>query len=106
MAHKNYNYILAENWGKGFIEANDRRNFEIREYPGNIYQVPAHNKKANAWINEVLGTIKTKDEAETIVNAEIQNYQTDWDNDNIDGETIEQKNTRIGERPMLETLEE
>lgn len=102
----NYVYIYIQSWGKNFIESNDKRNFEIRQYPGNIYKVPAHNKKANAWINQVLGTIKTKDEAETIVNAEIQNHQTHWDDDNISGETTEEKNNRIGERPSLENLEE
>ena len=106
MSDKNYNYISVISWGKSFIENKDKVNFDIIQYPGNIYRVPANNKKANLWINEVLGTIKTKDEAETIVNAEIQNYQTHWDDDNIDGETTEEKNNRIGERPSLETLEE
>tara|TARA_R110002051_G_C8444405_1_gene455674 strand:- start:268 stop:561 length:294 start_codon:yes stop_codon:yes gene_type:complete len=76
---KNYQYIVAENWGKGFIELNESTEFEIKGFPGNVWSVPKNNKKANLWISKVLGTIKTKDEAQTIVNAEIQSQQNIWD---------------------------
>ena len=41
--------------------------------------MPANNRKANAWINEVLGVIKTRDEAQAIVDAEIQAAQAQFD---------------------------
>jgi hypothetical protein len=47
-------YIVAENWGKGFIEHSESAKFTISGFPGNIWQVPAHNKDANLWINKVL----------------------------------------------------
>ena len=107
MAHKNYQYCVAENWGKGFIEHSESQKITFRGYPANVWQVPAHNKNANIWINKVLGQIKTKDEAQALVDAEVIASQTAWDNDNaIDGETIEQKIDRIGERPQDITLEE
>ena len=44
---------------------------------------------------------------QALVDAEITASQTAWDNDNaIDGETIEQKIDRIGERPQDIILEE
>ena len=77
---KNYQYIVAENWGKGFIETGESTKFYIAGFSGNVWRVPAHNKQANLWINKVLGVLKTKDEAQTILNAEIQSQQNVWDN--------------------------
>ena len=103
---KTYQYCVAENWGKGFIEHSESQKITFRGYPANVWQVPAHNKDANVWINKVLGQIKTKDEAQTLVDAEITASQTAWDNDNVDGETADEKELRIGERPQDITLEE
>ena len=79
MAHKTKQYCVAENWGKGFIEHSESRKISFSGLPGNVWQVPAHNKDANLWINKVLGTVKTKDEAQAIVDAEITLSQTEWD---------------------------
>lgn len=103
---KTYQYCVAENWGKGFITHEDSRAFSIAGFPGNVWRVPAFTPKANLWINKVLGTPKTKDEAQTIVSAEISTQQTNWDNDNVDGEIAEQKKGRLGERPADITLVE
>jgi hypothetical protein len=64
-------YIVAENWGKGFIEHSESAKFTISGFPGNVWQVPAHNKDANLWIHKVLGVVKTKAEAQAIVDAEV-----------------------------------
>ena len=103
---KTYQYCVAENWGKGFIEHSESQKITFRGYPANVWQVPAHNKDANVWINKVLGQVKTKDEAQTLVDAEVTARQTAWDNDNVDGETADEKELRIGERPQDITLEE
>jgi hypothetical protein len=79
MAHKTKQYCVAENWGKGFIEHNESRKINFSSFPGNVWQVPVHNKDANIWINKVLGTVKTKDEAQAIIDAEITLAQTEWD---------------------------
>ena len=34
---------------------------------------------SNLWINKVLGTVKTKDEAQAIVDVEVTAAQTSWD---------------------------
>jgi len=106
MAHKTYQYCVAENWGKGFINSFESATIGFRSFPGNLWRVPAHNKDANLWINKVLGTPKTLAEAQAIVDAEISTSQTTWDNDNVEGETSEQKITRLGARPADITLEE
>jgi len=92
-------YIVAENWGKGFIEHSESAKFTISGLPGNVWQVPANNKDANLWIAKVLGTVKTKDEAQVIVDAEVQAAQAAYD-----ALTEEQKALRS--RPGDITLEE
>ena len=104
---KTYQYCVAENWGKGFIDHVESSKITFKSFPGNIWQVPAHNKHGNLWVAKVGGIVKTKDEAQAIVDAEVTASQTAWDNNNaIDGETIEQKIERIGTRPADITLEE
>ena len=76
---KTHQYCVAENWGKGFIEHNESSKIAFSGLPGNVWRVPAHNKDANLWINKVLGTVKTKDEAQTIVDVEVTAAQTSWD---------------------------
>jgi hypothetical protein len=79
MAHKTKQYCVAENWGKGFITHSDSRKINFSGFPGNVWQVPAHDKNANLWISKVLGTVKTKDEAQAIVDVEVTAAQTAWD---------------------------
>jgi len=76
---KTYQYCVAENWGKGFIEHSESRKIAFSGFPGNVWRVPAHNKDANLWINKVLGTVKTRDEAQAIVDAEVTAAQAAWD---------------------------
>ena len=76
---KTYQYCVAENWGKGFIDYVESQRITFASYPGNVWQVPAHNKHGNLWIAKVAGTVKTKDEAQAIVDAEVQAAQAAWD---------------------------
>jgi len=78
----------------------------FKGFPGNVWQVPAYNKHANLWIAKVAGAIKTKDEAQTIVTAIVDDAKTAWDNDNVDGETSAEKIIRIGQKPTDITLDE
>jgi len=76
---KTYQYCVAENWGKGFIEHSESSKIKFVSYPGNVWQVPAHNKYANLWIAKVAGVVKTKDEAQAIVDVEVTAAQSAWD---------------------------
>ena len=103
---KTYQYCVAENWGKGFIDHVESMKITFTGFPGNVWQVPAYNKHANLWIAKVAGVVKTKDEAQAIVDAEVTAAQTAWDNNNVEGETEEQKVDRLGARPANITLTE
>tara|TARA_R110000772_G_scaffold152451_1_gene263221 strand:+ start:126 stop:422 length:297 start_codon:yes stop_codon:yes gene_type:complete len=96
---KTNQYLVAENWGKGFIEISDSTKFSITGYPANVWKVPAHNKQANLWINKVLGTIKTKDEAQALVDAEVTAAQSAWD-------ALSTEQQATNERPANIILEE
>ena len=94
-------YIVAENWGKGFITNQDNSSFSPSGFPANVWQVPANNRQANLWIAKVLGTVKTKAEAQSLVDAEITAGQAEYD-----ALTEEQKANRPGGRPTDITLED
>ena len=61
----------------------------------------AYNKHANLWIAKVAGVVKTKDEAQALVDAEVQAAQAAWD-----AQTDEQKADEMNPRPEDITLEE
>ena len=103
---KTYQYCVAENWGKGFINHDESFRITFASFPGNVWQVPAYNKHANLWIAKVAGVVKTRDEAQAIVDAEVTAAQSAWDANNVEGETAEQKEERIGSRPADITLGE
>ena len=100
-----YQYCVATNWGKGFIDHGESWRITFRSYPGNVWQVPAYNKHANLWIAKVAGTVKTRDEAQAIVTTEVNAAKTAWDNDNVEGESSDEKIDRLGDRPTDITLE-
>ena len=103
---KTYQYCVAENWGKGFIDHDESNRITFVGYPGNVWQVPAYNKHGNLWIAKVAGVLKTKDEAQTIVTAIVDADKTAWDNDNVEGESASNKIARIGSKPTDITLVE
>jgi len=103
---KTKQYCVAENWGKGFIDHGESVKLKFRGLPGNVWQLPANNKSANLWISKVAGAIKTKNEAQTIVTAEVTKTQNAWDADNVEGESSAEKILRLGPKPADITLEE
>ena len=103
---KTYQYCVAENWGKGFIDHVESQRITFVGYPANVWQVPAYNKHGNLWIAKVAGVVKTKDEAQAIVTAEVTSSQNAWDADTVEGETAEQAIERKGSRPADITLED
>ena len=87
-----YKYSVKENWGKNangdsFIRHEDRRQFTIEGFPGNVW-VTEDNVYADRWIARHSATAKTKSEAQAIV----------------DGETSAEKITRLGAKPADITL--
>ncbi len=96
-------YGTATNTGKGFFTAEDRRAFFLRGYPANVWVV-GNNEKGALWLAEKNGVEKTKSEAQVLVTAEVDAAKTTWDNNNVDGETADQKIARLGAKPSDVTL--
>jgi len=96
---KTKQYCVAENWGKGFIEHSESSKIKFAGYPGNVWQVPANDKGANLWIAKVAGSVKTRDEAQAIVDAEVTAAQTAWD-------ALSDEEKADSSRPADITLEE
>ena len=91
-------YCTATNSGKGFITHQDRNDFFIKGFEGNVWVVEK-NIQGAAWISRVSGTSKTYDEAQAIVDTLVTNAQNAWDADNVEGESADDKINRIGSKP-------
>ena len=73
-----YKYCTATNWGKNFFTAEERKHFYLRGHAGEVWVV-GDNHHGDDWINKVDGAIKTKEEAQAIVTAEIEAAQAAYD---------------------------
>jgi len=98
-----FNYCVVENSGKGFITHTDSRKFWIRGYPGNVW-VCDDIPESRDWVARNSGSVKTKSQAQTVVTNSVNTAKSDWDDDNVDGESAEEKIRRIGSKPTDITL--
>ena len=71
-------YGTATNTGKNFFTVEDRRNFFLRNYPGNVWVI-GNNEKGALWLADKNGVEKTKAEAQAIVDAEVATAQAAYD---------------------------
>tara|TARA_R100000963_G_C4589057_1_gene66951 strand:- start:59 stop:346 length:288 start_codon:yes stop_codon:yes gene_type:complete len=71
-------YCTAISTGLGFLTHQDRNDFFVCGYPGNVWVV-GDNSEGAAWINRVSGTNKTQVEAQAIVDGKIEEAQLWWD---------------------------
>ena len=94
MAH--FIYGVAENTGKGFFTAEDRRKFFRRGYPANVWMI-GNNVDGAMWLAEKNGVEKTKAEAQALITADVEAAQAAWD-----AESAEYKASH--ERPADVTL--
>ena len=103
MANDIYNYSVMTNTGKGFITNDDSRKFWIRGYPANVW-VATDVRESRHWVARHNGVSKTKDQAQTLVTAEVDAAKTAWDDDNVEGESSAEKITRLGIKPTDITI--
>ena len=103
MANDIYNYSVMTNTGKGFITHEDSRAFWRREYPANVW-VATDLRESRKWVARNNGVSKTKDQAQTLVTAEVDAAKSAWDDNNVDGESSAEKITRLGEKPTDVTI--
>ena len=103
-------YGTANNTGKGFFTHVDRLYFFLRGYTGHDGSnyvdtwVIGNNEKGALWLAEKGGTEKTKSEAQALVKASDDLARTAWDNDNVSGESADEKIARIGAKPGFITI--
>ena len=103
-------YGTATNTGKNFFTHEDRRNFFLRGYSGHDGSnyvdtwVAGNNEKGALQLAEASGTEKTKTEAQALVKASDDLARTAWDNNNVDGESADEKVARLGAKPSFNTL--
>jgi len=93
-----YKYCVKESWGKNFFTHEERRMFHLEGHPGNVWIV-GDNNYGDQWIAKISGTAKTKSEAQAIVTGVIETAQGVWDNDNVSGESSDEKILRLGAKP-------
>ena len=78
-----YLYCTAVNTGKGFITYQDRNDCDIIGHEGQLENggiwAVSNTKFGEAWIKRVNGIEKTKEEAQVIVDAAMEESQTRWD---------------------------
>jgi len=70
-------YCTATDTGKGFFTYKDRKDFYLSGY-GQVWVV-GDNSKGSAWINRVNGTLKTKPEAQAIVDERTDVLLAAWE---------------------------
>ena len=73
-----YKYCTATNWGKDFFTHEERKNFYLSGHPGDVW-VLGDNIFGDQWVAKVNGALKTKEEAQAIVDAEIETAQAEYD---------------------------
>ena len=98
-----YKYCVKENWGKSFFTHEERKQLYLAGHPGNVWVVD-DNIFGDNWISKVVGTTKTKVEAQAIVDGEIEDAQDAWDANNVDGESSGEKIARLGAKPVKYNL--
>ena len=103
MANDIYNYSVMADTGKGFITNEDSKAFWRAGYPANVW-VATDVRESRHWVARNNGVSKTKDQAQTLVTAEVDAAKSDWDNNNVDGESSADKIARLGAKPVDITI--
>jgi len=103
-------YGTVNNTGKNFFTHQDRRDFFLRGYTGHDGSnyidtwVIGANEKGALWLAEKSGTEKTKTEAQALVRASDALARAAWDDNDVDGESADEKVARLGAKPSFNTL--
>jgi len=103
MANDIYNYSVMTYTGKGFITLEDSRAFWRASYPANVW-VATDCRESRHWVARNNGVSKTKDQAQTLVTNQVNEWKTAWDNNNVEGESSAEKIVRLGAKPTDVTI--
>ncbi len=75
MANDIYNYSVMTSTGKGFITSEDSKAFWIGGYPADVW-VATDCRESRHWVARHNGVSKTKDQAQALVTAVIDEAKT------------------------------
>tara|TARA_R110000803_G_scaffold20996_1_gene53367 strand:+ start:89 stop:373 length:285 start_codon:yes stop_codon:yes gene_type:complete len=89
-----YKYITATNWGKDFFTHEERKQFYLSGYPGDVWVV-GDNSDGDAWIEKVSGVSKTKEQAQAIVDTIVESAKVAWDLESDDYKALNSRPTDI-----------
>ena len=103
MANDIYNYSVMTSTGKGFITHEDSRAFSIQGFPADVW-VATDVRESRHWVARNNGVSKTKDQAQTLVTADVDAAKTAWDDNNVEGESADEKISRLGAKPTDVTI--
>ena len=103
MANDIYNYSVMTDTGKGFITNEDSLAFWISGQPANVW-IATDCRESRHWVARNNGVSKTKDQAQTLVTAEVDAAKSAWDDNNVEGESSAGKILRIGAKPVDITI--
>ena len=92
-------YYTTANTGKGFITHADNESAHVSGWPGDVWVT-----ENSTWAARVGATEKTKAELQALVKASDDLARTAWDNNNVDGESADEKVARIGDKPGFNTI--
>jgi len=98
-----FNYWVVENSGIGFITRTDSRKFWISGYPANVW-VCDDIPESRDWGARNSAATKTKSQAQTLVTNAVNTSKSDWDDNDVDGESAAEKIIRLGPKPTDITL--
>lgn len=72
-------YVFVKNFGKNFINKEDKNNFHIKEIVTDLWEIEDNISSQN-WIIRVGALEKTKEEAQIIVNDHLNKTQDYYNN--------------------------
>jgi len=98
-----FNYWVVANSGKGFITHTDRRKFWMAGYPANVW-VCDDIPESRDWGARNSAATKTKSQAQTLVTNAVNTAKGNWDDDNVEGESADDKIRRLGPKPTDITI--
>lgn len=81
MLGNTYIYIQARNSGVEFYTNENAKKFILNNIVDDVWACSVNLYEASLWIQEKNLSVKTREEAQVIVDSKILEAQTNWDNE-------------------------
>jgi len=84
MLGNTYIYIQARSPGVGFYTNENAKKFYLANIIDDIWACSVNLYEASLWIEEKNLSVKTREEAQVIVDSKVLEAQANWDNETED----------------------